>query len=75
MKLLLDFRQLRAALCAGYSGRLIVKNSVKIFKISENKNPYVTKSPNDAKVERKGNEVHVYMTMIRSHFNPDNIEA
>lgn len=24
---------------------------------------------------RKGNEVHVYMTMIRSHFAPDNIEG
>ena len=26
-------------------------------------------------MERDGNEVHVYMTMIRSHFAPDNIEG
>lgn len=54
---------------------LISKNSVKVFKIDESKHPYVTKSEKDAKVERKGNEIHVYMTMIRSHFNPDNIEG
>jgi len=76
MKLLLDFPTIGEPHYAqGIPADLIVKNSVKIFKISENKNPYVTKSPNDAKVERKGNEVHVYMTMIRSHFNPDNIEG
>ena len=28
-----------------------------------------------AKVERRGNDVHVYMTAIRSHFTPDNIEG
>jgi nitrous-oxide reductase len=76
MKLLLDFPTIgepHYAQCI--PADLIVKNSVKIFKIDENKNPYMTKSPNDARVERKGNEVHVYMTMIRSHFNPDNIEG
>jgi nitrous-oxide reductase len=26
-------------------------------------------------VVREGNKVHVYMTMIRSHFSPDNIEG
>ena len=26
-------------------------------------------------MEREGNEVHVYMTAIRSHFAPDNIEG
>ena len=29
----------------------------------------------DAKVVRLGNKVHVYMTAIRSHFMPDNIEG
>ena len=28
-----------------------------------------------SKVVRKGNDVHIYMTMIRSHFAPDNIEG
>lgn len=54
---------------------LISKNQVKFYKIEDNQNAYVTKSENDAKVERKGNEVHVYMTAIRSHFKPDNIEG
>ena len=54
---------------------LISKNSLKIFKIEENKNPYVLKVKKKAKVVRKGNKVHVYMTMIRSHFSPDNIEG
>ena len=30
---------------------------------------------NAAKVERQGNQVHVYMTAIRSHLAPDNIEG
>jgi nitrous-oxide reductase len=54
---------------------LISKNSKKIFKIEENKHPYATKSEKDAKVLREGNKVHVYMTSIRSHFVPDNIEG
>src|SRR3990172_2269582 len=76
MQLLLDFPTIGEPHYAqAIPADLIVKNSVKIFKIDENKNPHVTKSPNDVKVERKGNEVHVYMTMIRSHFTPDNIEG
>ncbi|WP_317900049.1 Sec-dependent nitrous-oxide reductase [Aurantibacillus circumpalustris] len=53
----------------------ISKNQVKIFKIEENKNPYVTKGEGESKVVREGNKVHVYMTAIRSHFSPDNIEG
>ena len=37
--------------------------------------PYVTKGEGQARVERNGKEVHVYMTSIRSHFTPDNIEG
>jgi nitrous-oxide reductase len=54
---------------------LISKNSKKIFKIEENKHPYVTMGEKEAKVVREGNKVHVYMTCIRSHFVPDNIEG
>lgn len=50
-------------------------NQVKIFKIEENKNPYVTKGEPESKVVREGNKVHVYMTCVRSHFSPDNIEG
>ena len=46
-----------------------------MYKIEENKNPYVTKGENESKVVRQGNAVHVYMTSIRSHFSPDNIEG
>ena len=53
----------------------IQKNQVKIFKIDENKNPYVTKGEAESKVVREGNKVHVYMTCVRSHFAPDNIEG
>lgn len=54
---------------------LISKNSVKIFKIEENNHPYVAKGEKESKVVREGNKVHVYITAIRSHFSPDNIEG
>ena len=54
---------------------LITKNSQKIYKIEDNMNPYVAKGEKEAKVIREGNKVHVYLTSIRSHFVPDNIEG
>ena len=54
---------------------VIRDKSVKFFKIEENKHPYVSKGEGTAKVVREGNKVHVYMTAIRSHFTPDNIEG
>lgn len=54
---------------------LISKNSVKFYKIEDNNNPYVTKGEKAAKVVRDGNKIHVYITAIRSHFVPDNIEG
>ncbi len=54
---------------------LVTANQVKIFKIEENDHPYATKGEAEAKVVREGNKVHVYMTAIRSHFSPDNIEG
>jgi len=53
----------------------IKNNSLKIFKIDDNKHPYVTKGEGESKVVREGNKVHVYMTCVRSHFAPDNIEG
>lgn len=76
MKLLLDFPTTGEPHYAeAIPADLVAKNSVKIFKIEENKHPYAAKGENQAKVERKGNEVHVWMTSIRSHFTPDNIEG
>lgn len=54
---------------------LISKNSLKIYKIEENNHPYVAKGEKESKVVRDGNKVHVYMTAVRSHFSPDNIEG
>jgi nitrous-oxide reductase len=76
MKLLLDFPTIGEPHYAqAISADLIAKNSRKIYKLEENTNPYVSMGEGKAKVERKGNEIHVYMTAIRSHFNPDNIEG
>lgn len=76
MKLLLDFPTVGEPHYAqALIADLISKNQVKTYKIEDNQNPYVTKSEKDARVERKGNEVHVYLTAIRSHLTPDNIEG
>jgi len=53
----------------------IKDNQVKMFKIEENMHPYSAKGESESKVVREGNKVHVYMTSIRSHFSPDNIEG
>lgn len=76
MKLLLDFPTTGEPHYAeAIPASLIAPKSTKIFKLEENKHPYVTMGEGKARVERKGNEVHVYMTSIRSHFTPDNIEG
>lgn len=60
---------------AGCDAELLVNNSKKIYRIDENNHPYAIKSPAEARVERDGKEVHIYMSTIRSHFTPDNIEG
>ena len=76
MKLLLDFPTVGEPHYAeALPADKISKNSVKIFRIEENSHPYVAKGEAQAKVERKGNQVHVWMTAIRSHLTPDNIEG
>ncbi|MBN8686830.1 MAG: Sec-dependent nitrous-oxide reductase [Chitinophagales bacterium] len=76
MKLVLDFPTIGEPHYAeAIPASMIMKNSQKIFKLEENKHPYAALGDNNAKVERKGNEIHVYMTSIRSHFTPDNIEG
>ncbi len=76
MKLILDFPTIGEPHYAeAIPAELISKNSTKIFKIEDNAHPFAAKGEKEAKVIRKGNEVHVYMTSIRSHFVPDNIEG
>jgi nitrous-oxide reductase len=76
MKLLLDFpTDGEPHYAQGCPAELIKPNSKKFFKLSENEHPYAIMSEEDARVERDGNQVHVYMSCIRSHFAPDNIEG
>ncbi|HTO37413.1 MAG TPA: Sec-dependent nitrous-oxide reductase [Brumimicrobium sp.] len=76
MELILDFPTIgEPHYASAISAGRVAPNTKKIYRLADNEHPYVVKNANDARVERKGNEVHVYMTMIRSHFTPDNIEG
>ncbi|RXK57803.1 Sec-dependent nitrous-oxide reductase [Lacibacter luteus] len=76
MELILDFPTIGEPHYAGSMPASLIKDkSQKIYKIDENNHPYVAKGEKEAKVVREGNKVHVYMTSIRSHFAPDNIEG
>ena len=76
MELLLDFPTIgEPHYAAAIPANLVAPKSRKIYKLSDNKHPYAALTANDSKVVRNGKEVHVYMSLIRSHFNPDNIEG
>jgi nitrous-oxide reductase len=76
MQLLLDFPTVGEPHYAqGIPADLITSKSKQFFLLSENNHPYVTKSEAETRVVREGNVVRVYMTAIRSHFAPDNIEG
>lgn len=76
MELLLDFpTHGEPHYAAAIPAEIIKANSVKIFKLTENKHPKKALSEADTKVVRDGKNVHIYMTTIRSHFSPDNIEG
>jgi len=77
MRLLLDFpTQGEPHYAQGIRAeKLMDGDQVQFFALSENHHPYAAKSEAETRVERDGNEVHIYMTSIRSHFTPDNIEG
>jgi nitrous-oxide reductase len=76
MKLLLDFpTDGEPHYAQGIAADVVKPNVKQLYKLEENKHPYAAKNEKEARVERKGNEVHVYLTSIRSHFVPDNIEG
>jgi nitrous-oxide reductase len=76
MELLLDFPTIgEPHYAAGCPADLIKPRSKKIFNLEDNNHPYAVKSEADTKVVRDGKTVHIYMTTIRSHFAPDNIEG
>ncbi len=76
MEILLDFPTIGEPHYAqAIEASLIKKHQTKIFKLEENKHKYAVRSEKDSRVVRDGNNVHVYMASIRSHFAPDNIEG
>ena len=76
MKLLLDFpTKGEPHYAQAISASKIQPNAKKFYPIEENEHPYVAKGEKQTKVVREGNKVHVYMTAIRSHLAPDNIEG
>jgi nitrous-oxide reductase len=76
MELLLDFPTVgEPHYAAGIRADIVMANSKKIFKLEENEHPYAVTNEGETKVVRNGKEVHIYMTTIRSHFAPDNIEG
>ncbi|HET9984901.1 MAG TPA: Sec-dependent nitrous-oxide reductase [Longimicrobiales bacterium] len=76
MKLLLDFPTTGEPHYAGaIPAELLKEKQVKIYDVSKNENPFATKGEGEAGVVRDGKVVHVFMTAIRSHFMPDNIEG
>jgi len=76
MQLLLDFPTIGEPHYAqAIEAEKIKDKMLKIYKIEENAHPYAVKKEADVKVVRQGNRVDVYMTAIRSHLTPDNIEG
>jgi nitrous-oxide reductase len=77
MQLLSDFPTVGEPHYAqGIAAEKLMHKSRKIYNLQEeNKHPYVAKTESATKVVRDGQTVHVYMTVIRSHPNPDNIEG
>jgi nitrous-oxide reductase len=77
MQLILDFPTIGEPHYANAAPADLIRNNgqIKIYKIEQNKHPYAAKGEGETKVVREGKKVHVYMTSIRSHFSPDNIEG
>jgi len=77
MQIILDFPTIGEPHYAQAAPADLIRNNgqLKIYPIAENKHPRVAKGEGESKVVREGNKVHVYMTAIRSHFAPDNIEG
>ena len=76
MQMILDFPTIGEPHYAQAAPAELVRDkSLKFFKLADNKHPYVAMGEGATKVVREGNKVHVYMTAIRSHLTPDNIEG
>jgi nitrous-oxide reductase len=76
MEMLLDFPTMGEPHYAqAIAAETLMEKVAQIYPLEDNQHPYAAKTEADTRVERDGNTVHVYMTTIRSHFAPDNIEG
>ncbi|HLW19624.1 MAG TPA: Sec-dependent nitrous-oxide reductase [Cyclobacteriaceae bacterium] len=76
MKMILDFpTKAEPHYAQIIAADMVAPNSKKFYPIEENTHPHVTLGEGNTRVERDGDEVHVYMTAMRSHLAPDNIEG
>ncbi len=76
MQLLLDFPTTGEPHSAeAIEAKVIRDQQLKTYALAQSHHPAVTRSEKEARVERQGHTVHVYMTAIRSHFMPDMIEG
>jgi nitrous-oxide reductase len=48
---------------------------LKIYPLADNTNAWKISTAEEARVERKGRRVDVYMLAVRTHFTPDNIQV
>lgn len=76
MRLLLDFPTLGEPHYAqAIPAEILRRQQAQIYPLEQNSHPHATKGEGQARVVREGNVVRVYMTAIRTHFAPDNIEG
>jgi nitrous-oxide reductase len=76
MQLILDFPTVGEPHYAQACPASLIKDKqVKYYDINKNHHEFVAMGEKKANVVRKGNRVDVYMTAIRSHLTPDNIEG
>ena len=76
MRLLLDFpTQGEPHYAQGIAAELVMDDQVRFYSLQDNDHPWVARSEGETRIVRDGNQVHVVMTSIRSHFTPDNIEG
>lgn len=76
MQLILDYPTIGEPHYAQACPAALIKDKqVKFFDINKNHHEFVAMGEKKTNVVRKGTRVDVYMTAIRSHLTPDNIEG
>lgn len=76
MKLILEFPTIgEPHYAVAIPAKQVEPNVLKFTKLADNHNPYKISSYKEARVERKGNRVDVYLGAVRSRLVPDNIEG